>query len=100
MESYERIHRSNLIGMGVIPLQFKPGESATTLGLTGRETFGITGIAGGLRPGQDMHIRAVAEDGTAKEFTATSRLDTQVEVDYYRNGGVLHTVLRRMLKEG
>ena len=100
VESYERIHRSNLLGMGVLPLQFKPGESAASLGLTGRETFEITGIAEGLRPSQDIHIRAVAEDGTAKEFIATSRLDTQVEVDYYRNGGVLHTVLRRMLKEG
>jgi aconitate hydratase len=99
-ESYERIHRSNLIGMGVLPLQFKQGDSAASLGLTGRETFDITGIAGGLTPRQEIKIHAVREDGTSVEFGVLSRIDTQVEVDYYRNGGVLHTVLRRMLKEG
>ena len=99
-ESYERIHRSNLIGMGVLPLQFKPGDSAASLGLTGRETFDITGIAGGLTPGQEIPIHAVREDGTSVDFGVISRIDTQVEVDYYRNGGVLHTVLRRMLREG
>ena len=99
-ESYERIHRSNLIGMGVLPLQFKSGDSAASLGLTGRETFDIVGITEGLRPGQDIQVKVVREDGSAFEFTALSRIDTQVEVDYYRNGGVLHTVLRRMLKEG
>ena len=99
-ESYERIHRSNLIGMGVLPLQFKSGESAASLGLTGRETFDIVGITQGLKPGQDIQLKVVREDGSAFEFTALSRIDTQVEVDYYRNGGVLHTVLRRMLKEG
>ena len=99
-ESYERIHRSNLIGMGVLPLQFKPGDSAASLGLTGRETFDIIGITQGLKPGQDIQVKVVREDGSAFEFTALSRIDTQVEVDYYRNGGVLHTVLRRMLKEG
>jgi aconitate hydratase len=99
-EGYERIHRSNLIGMGVLPLQFKPGDSAGSLGLTGRETFDITGIGGGLKPGQDIQVRAVREDGTSVDFAVTCRIDTQVEVDYYRNGGVLHTVLRRMLREG
>ena len=99
-ESYERIHRSNLIGMGVLPLQFKSGDSAASLGLTGRETFDITGIAGGLTPGQEIPIHAVREDGTSVDFRVISRIDTQVEVDYYRNGGVLHTVLRRMLREG
>ena len=99
-ESYERIHRSNLIGMGVLPLQFKPGDSAASLGLTGRETFDISGITEGLKPGQDVHVRAVREDGSVLEFSVLSRIDTQVEVDYYRNGGVLHTVLRRMLREG
>jgi aconitate hydratase len=100
VQSYERIHRNNLIGMGVLPLQFKEGESAATLGLTGRETFDITGIAQGLKPGQDVPIHAVREDGTSLDFTAISRIDTQVELDYYRNRGVLHTVLRRMLREG
>ena len=99
-ESYERIHRSNLIGMGVLPLQFKPGDSAASLGLTGRETFDITGITDGLKPGQDVQVRAVREDGSALDFDVLSRIDTQVEVDYYRNGGVLHTVLRRMLQVG
>ena len=99
-ESYERIHRSNLVGMGVLPLQFKEGQNATTLGLTGRETFDVTGFANGLKPGQDFQIRAVREDGSAVTFNATVRIDTPVEVDYYRQGGVLHTVLRRMLREG
>ncbi|MDP6102244.1 MAG: aconitate hydratase, partial [Dehalococcoidia bacterium] len=99
-ESYERIHRSNLIGMGVLPLQFKPGDGAVSLGLTGRETFDITGIAGSIKPGQDVQIHAAREDGSSLDFAVTCRIDTQVEVDYYRNGGVLHTVLRRMLREG
>ncbi len=99
-ESFERIHRSNLIGMGVLPLQFKPGESAASLGLTGRETFDVTGIAGGITPGQDVQIHAVGDDGSSMDFAVTCRIDTHVEVDYHRNGGVLHTVLRRMLREG
>jgi aconitate hydratase len=99
-ESYERIHRSNLIGMGVLPLQFKPGDGAVSLGLTGRETFDITGIAGSIKPGQDVQIHAAREDGSSLDFAVTCRIDTQVEVDYHRNGGVLHTVLRRMLREG
>ena len=100
VQSFERIHRTNLIGMGVLPLQFKAGESAATLGLTGRETFDVTGIAQDFKPGQDVQVHVVREDGTAFDFTVLSRIDTQVELDYYRNGGVLHTVLRRMLAEG
>jgi aconitate hydratase len=99
-ERYERIHRSNLIGMGVLPLQFKQGDSADSFGLTGHETFDITGIAGGITPGQDVKIHATREDGSSMSFTVTCRIDTQVEVDYHRNGGVLHTVLRRMLRDG
>jgi len=99
VESYERIHRSNLIGMGVLPLQFKKGENAASLGLTGREIFEITGIADNFVPGQDVQVHAAREDNTSVNFTVTSRIDTQVELDYYRNGGVLHTVLRRMLRE-
>jgi aconitate hydratase len=100
-ESYERIHRSNLVGMGVLPLQFKPGEGAGSLGLTGREVVDITGIAGELIPGQEVQVRARREDSDQGEiaFTATARLDTPVEVEYYRNGGVLHTILRRMARE-
>jgi aconitate hydratase len=99
-ESFERIHRSNLIGMGLLPLQFKPGESADSLGLTGREVFDVTGIAGGITPGQDVSIRASRDDGSSVDFSVTCRIDNPVEVDYHRNGGVLHTVLRRMLREG
>ena len=96
-QSFERIHRSNLVGMGVLPLQFKDGESADSLGLTGQETFSITGIAGDLKALQDATVTASGPDGE-KTFSATVRIDTPVEVDYYRNGGILHTVLRNFLK--
>jgi aconitate hydratase len=96
-ESFERIHRSNLVGMGVLPLQFKDGESTKSLGLTGQETFKITGVSGDLRPLQDATV-TVSGDGGEKVFTATVRIDTPVEVDYYRNGGILHTVLRNFAK--
>ncbi len=101
-ESYERIHRSNLVGMGVLPLQFQPGENAQTLGLTGFEIYDIEGIASpDFKPGQPVTVRARADDGSrAVEFRATARIDTPVELRYYRNGGILHTVLRRMAAEG
>ena len=98
-ESYERIHRNNLVGMGVMPLQFKPGESADSLGLTGRETFEVVGISEGLTPGQTVQVHAVGEDGSRLAFDSTLRIDNQVEIDYYKQGGVLHTVLRRLLRE-
>ena len=97
-ESYERIHRSNLVGMGVLPLQFKPGQSAESLGLTGLERLTIAGIAGELVPRQDVTVAVEGKDGTRSSFTATARLDTPVEINYYRNGGILQTVLRKMLK--
>ncbi len=98
-ESYERIHRSNLIGMGVLPLQFRPGESAATHGLAGRETFDITGIAGAeITPGGAAHVSATREDGSTVGFDALVRLDTAVEVEYYRNGGILPYVLRSLAK--
>jgi aconitate hydratase len=98
-ESYERIHRSNLIGMGVIPLQFTRRESAEKLGLSGRETFTVSGVAGSeVTPGGTAHVRAVREDGTAVEFEALIRLDTAVEVEYYRHGGILPYVLRGLAK--
>jgi aconitate hydratase len=100
VESYERIHRSNLVGMGVLPLQFQAGENARTLGLTGREVFDITGIAGGVQPGQEVTVCARREDGSDVIFKAVARLDTPVEVAYYQNGGVLHTILRRMVQAG
>jgi aconitate hydratase len=94
-ESYERIHRSNLIGMGVLPLQFAEGTNADTYGLTGHETFDIV-IDDALQPLQSVHVKATAPDGKVTEFDVKCRIDTPVEVDYYRNGGILHYVLRRM----
>lgn len=97
-ESYERIHRSNLIGMGVLPLQYPDGESAATLGLTGTETFaveGVTALNEGTTP-KTLKVTATAEDGTAKSFDAVLRIDTPGEADYYRNGGILQYVLRQI----
>ncbi|RME81640.1 MAG: aconitate hydratase AcnA [Caldilineae bacterium] len=99
-ESYERIHRSNLVGMGILPLQFMPGENAEILGLTGFETYDIEGLDDNMVSGQTYTVKATAEDGTVKTFQVLSRIDTPVEVEYYRNGGILHTVLRRMAREG
>ena len=96
-ESYERIHRSNLVFMGVLPLTFQDGQTADSLGLDGTETFDIA-VDDGLKPRQDVKVKATKTDGTVVEFTTTCRVDTPVEVDYYRNGGILHTVLRRMAK--
>jgi aconitate hydratase len=96
-ESYERIHRSNLVGMGVLPLQFKPGESRETLGLTGRETFDIAGV-GALTPKKLLKVTAVREDGTKVPFEAVARVDTPVEIDYLRHGGILPAVLRQICK--
>jgi aconitate hydratase len=100
-ESYERIHRSNLVGMGILPLQFLPGESVPSLGLTGRETFDFDGvahaIATGFRDGREITVRATAEDGKATEFRALVRIDTPQEVLYYRHGGILQYVLRQLL---
>jgi aconitate hydratase len=93
-ESYERIHRGNLVGMGVLPLQFQEGESAASLGLTGREVFDITGLAEGIRPRAQVSVVAVGPDGARRGFKAVARLDSAVEVNYYRNGGILQTVLR------
>jgi aconitate hydratase len=95
-ESYERIHRSNLVGMGVLPLQFLPGQSAESLGLSGREVFDIVGLAS-LTPGQTLGVQARREDGATLSFDALVRLDTLVEVDYYRQGGILPAVLRKLL---
>jgi aconitate hydratase len=97
-ESFERIHRSNLIGMGILPLQFKPGQNAESLGLTGKEKLTIQGISGKLTPHQDTTVEVERADGSKTSFVATARLDTPVEINYYRNGGILQTVLRKMLK--
>ncbi|MDT3428496.1 aconitate hydratase [Paenibacillus forsythiae] len=98
-ESFERIHRSNLVGMGVLPLQFQEGHSWSSLGLTGRETFDITGLGNDVQPGQELTITVTREDGTQFEFPVTARLDSMVDVDYYHNGGILQTVLRQMLAD-
>ena len=98
-ESFERIHRSNLVGMGVLPLQFLSGQNAESLGLTGFETYNIVGISGAeMQAKQKLTVRATAADGSAKTFETISRIDTPVEVGYYRNGGILQTVLRQMMK--
>ena len=96
-ESYERIHRSNLVGMGVIPLQFLPGESATTLGFNGDEVIDIEGITT-VQPGQKLKATAKFANGEIKEFTLQCRIDTANELEYYKNGGILHYVIRQLLK--
>jgi aconitate hydratase len=96
-KSFERIHRSNLVGMGVLPLQFEAGQDAQSLGLTGHETFEIVGIAENLAPQKKLTVRATGEGGT-KEFTALCRIDTPNELDYYRHGGILQFVLRQLAK--
>ncbi len=96
-ESFERIHRSNLIGMGVLPLEFLAGENAKSLGLSGRERFDITGIAEGFAPRKPMQVRAYGDRGQEITFTAVARVDTPVEVSYFQHGGILQYVLRQML---
>jgi len=105
-ESYERIHRSNLVGMGILPLQFQDGESAETIGLTGEESFSIAGVADlfteeaeqtGLAGDRTVRVTATCADGTSCEFTAIVRVDTPKEVSYYRHGGILQYVLRGLL---
>ncbi len=99
-ESFERIHRSNLVGMGVLPLQFLPGESAASLGLTGRESYTIHGLAAGPTPRQRLAVVARRDaDGTERRFEVIARLDGAIEVDYYRQGGILPAVLRRLARE-
>ena len=95
-ESFERIHRSNLVFMGVLPLVFRTGDSAASLGLSGEESFEVTGIAGGLAPRSDVWVRATAADGSTTEFSATARIDTPEELHYYRHGGILPYVLRQL----
>jgi aconitate hydratase len=95
--SFERIHRSNLVNMGVLPLQFPQGETWKTLELTGEETYEILGLDDTLAPRSSVTVRAVSTDGSAKEFSAQVRIDTPVELDYYKNGGILQTVVRKLL---
>jgi len=97
-ESFERIHRSNLVGMGVLPLQFLPGQNRETLGLDGTELYSIP-ITDKVQPGQELEVSATSQEGKTKKFRVHCRLDSSVEVEYYRNGGILQTVLRRLLFE-
>jgi aconitate hydratase len=95
-ESFERIHRSNLVGMGVLPLEFPPGESAASLGLTGREVFSIQGIGEALAGSRRARVRAIGEGAAERSFAALVRVDTPQEAEYYRNGGILPYVLRQL----
>ena len=96
-ESYERIHRSNLVGMGVLPLQYAEGEDAKSLGLTGQESFSIQ-VPDEVKPKEHLTVNVKKEDGSDMQFEVVCRLDTPVEIDYYRNGGILQAVLRSILK--
>jgi aconitate hydratase len=97
-ESYERIHKSNLVGMGILPLQFKNGENVDRLGLKGDETYSILGIKE-LYPKRDLTVEVRNTNGKEKNFSVSTRLDSPIEIDYYRNGGILQTVLRKLLKQ-
>jgi aconitate hydratase len=95
-ESFERIHRSNLVGMGVLPLEFGPGENPKTMGLTGRESFTIRGLDG-LAPGQPVDVVAATDDGKSTKFTTRARVDNDTEIGYMHNGGILPLVLRELM---
>jgi aconitate hydratase len=97
-QSFERIHRSNLVGMGILPLCFRAGESAESLGLKGNETYDIRGIEVDMKPRSTLDVRATEPDGRAVDFEVTAMLNTEADVNYYRNGGILQTVLRNLLR--
>jgi aconitate hydratase len=96
--SFERIHRSNLVGMGILPLELPQGTTWKSLGLTGEETFDFPKLGDDLKPWADLQVSATSPDGSVKQFHAKVRIDTPVELEYYRNGGILQTVLRKLLK--
>jgi aconitate hydratase len=97
-KSFERIHRSNLVGMGVLPLEFEQGQDATTLGLTGFETFSVTGVADKLAPKKLLTVTAKKDDGSTLSFRAIARIDTPNELDYFVHGGILVYMLRQLAK--
>ncbi|MGE3468139.1 MAG: aconitate hydratase, partial [Pyrinomonadaceae bacterium] len=98
VESFERIHRSNLVGMGVLPLQFKDGQTAETLALDGTETYDLIGLnEGPVVPRQDVTLKIKREDGTVTDVLLTLRIDTPIEIEYYKNGGILPYVLRQLI---
>jgi aconitate hydratase len=96
-QSFERIHRSNLVGMGVLPLQFKEGTTAATLKLDGTEVYDIVGLGSDLRPQQDLVLRVTRKDGTVVDVPVRCRIDTPIEIDYYQHGGILPFVLRQLV---
>jgi len=96
-KSFERIHRSNLVGMGVLPCQFKGTDAVTTLGIDGTEEFDITGLDAGIKPQMDVMLVIRRKDGSARQIPVLLRIDTPIEVDYYRHGGILPFVLRQLL---
>jgi aconitate hydratase len=96
-QSYERIHRSNLVGMGVLPLQFEEGASAQTLGLDGSETFDVVGLSDEVKPRQKLTLRVTRADGKTHDVPVTLRIDTPIEVEYHAHGGILPYVLRQLL---
>ena len=100
VESFERIHRSNLVGMGVLPLQFTAGAARKSLRLAGSETWDITGLEDGITQGMDVKATITRADGVSEDLTLLCRIDTLDEGDYYLHGGILHYVLRRMMAEG
>jgi aconitate hydratase len=98
-QSFERIHRSNLVGMGVLPLQFKEGTTAQTLKLDGTEVYDIIGLDGGIQPQQDLTLRITRKDGAVENVAVRCRIDTPIEIDYYQHGGILPFVLRQLVAE-
>jgi aconitate hydratase len=96
-QSFERIHRSNLVGMGVLPLQFKDGTTAQSLKLDGTETYDIVGLGASLKPQQDLALRITRQDGGVEEVPVRCRIDTSIEIDYYQHGGILPYVLRQLV---
>ncbi len=96
--SFERIHRSNLVGMGVLPLQFKEGTTAQTLQLNGSETYDVLGLSPALKPQQDLTLRITRADGAAQDIPVACRIDTPIEIDYYQHGGILPFVLRQLVE--
>ncbi len=96
-QSFERIHRSNLVGMGVLPLQFKEGVNAQTLKLDGTETYDVVGLSGTIRPQQDLTLKVTRKDGTFENVAVRCRIDTPIEIDYYQHGGILPYVLRQIV---
>ena len=97
-ESFERIHRANLIGMGVVPLQFVDGQSAQSLGLTGKEQYSISGVGGSVEPGSRLTVTVTDDSGDGKSFEVLCRVDTGIEAEYYEHGGLLPYVLRQMIQ--